>query len=75
MSSIADIIGPTKIMSHLLPSLIQIIEDEDNEDEFLLKISDEIFNLLRIINQPYELLGPLQILSSMEEPLIRDKAV
>ena len=53
MSSIANIIGPAKIMTHLLPSLIQIIEDEDNEDEFLLKISDEIFNLLEMINQPH----------------------
>lgn len=37
--SIAQILGPLRTCSELIPYLIDIIEEQDNEDEFLIKLA------------------------------------
>ena len=37
--SIAQILGPVRTCSELIPYLIDIIEEYDNEDEFLIKLA------------------------------------
>ncbi|CAD8092055.1 unnamed protein product [Paramecium sonneborni] len=74
--SIAQILGPTRTCSELIPYLIDIIEEQDNEDEFLIKLAQELVNLKPHTGSNTHLLNaPLEILSSMEEPLVREKAV
>ena len=57
--------------------MIEIIEEKDNEDEFLIKLTEEIAKIATIlgIEDSAQLLGPLEIMASMEEPTIREKAV
>lgn len=43
--NIAEILGPQRVCQELVPYLIEIIEEQDNEDEFLIKLSVEILNL------------------------------
>jgi len=61
----------------LIPYLIEIIEEKDNEDEFLIKLTEEIAKIAVILGpeDSAQLLGPLEIMASMEEPTIREKAV
>ncbi|CAD8068459.1 unnamed protein product [Paramecium primaurelia] len=74
--SIAQILGPSRTCQELIPYLIDIIEEQDNEDEFLIKLAKELVNLKPFTGANVHLLNaPLEILSSMEEPLVRDKAV
>ncbi|CAK81537.1 unnamed protein product (macronuclear) [Paramecium tetraurelia] len=74
--SIAQILGPVRTCSELIPYLIDIIEEQDNEDEFLIKLAQELVNLKPHTGTNAHLLNvPLEILSSMEEPLVREKAV
>ncbi|CAD8070753.1 unnamed protein product [Paramecium primaurelia] len=74
--SIAQILGPARTCSELIPYLIDIIEEQDNEDEFLIKLAQELVNLKPHTGaSPHLLNVPLEILSSMEEPLVREKAV
>ncbi|CAD8174704.1 unnamed protein product [Paramecium octaurelia] len=74
--SIAQILGPVRTCSELIPYLIDIIEEQDNEDEFLIKLAQELVNLKpHTGTNPHLLNVPLEILSSMEEPLVREKAV
>jgi serine/threonine-protein phosphatase 2A regulatory subunit A len=61
-----------------VPYLIEIIEEQDNEDEFLIKLANEILNLKKFVggkDKQHILIAPLEILSSMEESLVREKAV
>ena len=54
----------------MIPYLVDIIEECDNDEEFLLKLSDELLELRdKIGGSEYivKLVEPLEILSSMEE--------
>jgi len=75
--SVAQIIGKERIKEELLPYLIEIIEEKDNEDEFLLQLTDQLGQLSSVIDMTdvYTLLSLFEILVSMEEPSIRDKAI
>jgi serine/threonine-protein phosphatase 2A regulatory subunit A len=76
--SIANIIGPARVCNELVPYLIEIIEEQDNEDEFLIRLAQEILAVREYVGgveKHHVLISPLEILSSMEEPLIREKAV
>ncbi|KAM3131083.1 hypothetical protein pb186bvf_016781 [Paramecium bursaria] len=78
ITSIAQILGEKRTQQELLPYLIEIIEEQDNEDEFLIKLAQEILNLKKYIGgnlKAHLLIAPLEILSSMEEALVREKAV
>lgn len=62
--------GPTRTREELLPYLIEIIEECDNEDEFLIKLAEQILNLKSKLGgneHAHLLIAPLEILSSMEE--------
>lgn len=62
----------------LVPYLIEIIEELDNEDEFLIKLAEEILKLNDYIDgmeYSHILISPLELLSSMEEGTVREKAV
>jgi serine/threonine-protein phosphatase 2A regulatory subunit A len=76
--TIAEILGPVRVCSEFVPYLIEIIEEQDNEDEFLIKLANEILNLKKFVggkDKQHILIAPLEILSSMEESLVREKAV
>lgn len=78
IGAIAKILGPSRTCQELIPYLIDIIEEQDNEDEFLIKLAQELIHLKGLVggNTKVQLLiAPLEILSSMEEPLVREKAV
>jgi len=73
-----EISGPTRTREELIPYIIEIIEECDNEDEFLIKLSDQLIHLKeKIGGKEYAqiLVAPLEILSSMEESLVREKAI
>lgn len=76
--NIAEILGPARVRLELVPYLIEIIEEQDNEDEFLIKLAHEILTLKDFVggkDKQHVLIAPLEILSSMEESLVREKAV
>jgi len=75
--SVAQIIGKERVKEELIPYLIEIIEEKDNEDEFLLQLTDQLGQLSSILDMPdiYTLLSLFEILVSMEEPSIRDRAI
>lgn len=57
---------------------MEIIEECDNEDEFLIKLADQLLSLKDLLggkDYSYMLIAPLELLASMEENLIREKAV
>ena len=58
--------------------MIDIIEDQENEDEFLILLCDEIIKLKSLIGGKEhlnKLLGPLEIIGCMEETTVRQRAV
>ena len=62
----------------MIPYIIEIIEECDNEDEFLIKLSDQLMLLKNKIGGKQfaqVLVAPLEILSSMEEVTVREKAI
>jgi serine/threonine-protein phosphatase 2A regulatory subunit A len=62
--------GSERTREELIPYLVDIIEECDNDEEFLLKLSDELLELKdKIGGQEFivKLVEPLEILSSMEE--------
>lgn len=62
--------------NELVPYLIEIIEEQDNDDEFLVRLAQEILGLRECVcERVHVLVAPLEILSSMEEPIVREKAV
>jgi serine/threonine-protein phosphatase 2A regulatory subunit A len=50
--TIAEILGPARVCSELVPYLIEIIEEQDNEDEFLIKLGSEILALKKCVGGP-----------------------
>ncbi len=72
------IIGPRRVREELVPYIIEIIEELDNEDEFLIRLSEELLKLNNFIDgkeYSHILISPLDLLSSMEESSVREKAV
>ena len=72
------VIGPRRVREELIPYLVEIIEELDNEDEFLIKLAEQILNLNDMIDgkeYSHLLISPLELLSSMEETSVREKAV
>ena len=72
------IVGPRRAREELIPYLVEIIEELDNEDEFLIKLAEQILNLNELIDgkeYSHLLISPLELLSSMEENSVREKAV
>jgi len=70
-------LGKERVKEELIPYLIEIIEEKDNEDEFLLQLTDQLGQLSAILDMQdiYTLLSLFEILVSMEEPSIRDRAI
>ncbi|EAR87276.1 serine/threonine-protein phosphatase 2A 65 kDa regulatory subunit A beta (macronuclear) [Tetrahymena thermophila SB210] len=78
ITSIAEILGPRRVREELIPYIIEIIEELDNEDEFLIKLAEQILLLNDFIDgkeHSHLLISPLELLSSMEENSVREKAV
>ena len=62
----------------LIPYLTEIIEDFDNEDEFLILLSQQIVNLKKFIGKLSRvdiLLAPLEFMATIDEPEVRESAV
>ena len=75
---ISKILGPGRTRDELIPYLTEIIEECDNEDEFLIKLAEQIVELKHYIVKGDDislLLTPLEFISSIEEPKIRETAV
>lgn len=67
--------GPIRTREEFLPYLIEIIEECDNDDEFLIILCKQILQLKDKIGDSehiHLLVAPLEILSSMEEPSVRE---
>ena len=78
LSVIAGVLGHNRIRDELVPYLIEIIEQMDNENEFLIKIAEGLQELKSFCKEPsqcYILLPPLRILASLDQPSVREKAV
>ncbi|KAF2721238.1 MgPP2AregA, protein phosphatase 2A regulatory alpha sub-unit [Polychaeton citri CBS 116435] len=75
LSTIALALGPERTREELIPFLDESVEDED---EVLTALSDELGGFVEYVGGPdygHVLLSPLENLSTIEEPLVRDKAV
>ena len=61
----------------MIPFLIEILEECDNDDEFLITLADQLRDLQEHIEPQnvHMLLAPLEIISSMEEITVRTKAI
>lgn len=75
MKSIAEILGSDRIANELIPFVAEILEECDNEDEFLLTLCDELFQLRTFLPSPAPLLMPFEQLAALEEWVIRERAV
>ncbi len=78
LQQIAEILGSERTREELIPYLVDIIEECDNDEEFLLKLSEELLLLRNKIGGEehiVKLVEPLEILSSMEEQSIRQKSI
>lgn len=75
---IAQVLGPARTREELVPYLTEIIEEYDNEDEFLIKLSEQIVLIKDYIGDKesvHLLLTPLEFIASIEEPKIREAAI
>ncbi|KAK5135470.1 Polyamine N-acetyltransferase 1 [Meristemomyces frigidus] len=75
LSTIALALGPERTRDELIPFLDESVEDED---EVLTALSDELGRFVDHVGGPefaHVLLSPLENLATIEEPLVRDKAV
>jgi serine/threonine-protein phosphatase 2A regulatory subunit A len=74
IKTIALALGPERARSELIPFLQESVDDED---EVLLALADELGKsfdeYLGGEKYAHLLLGPLEVLSSVEETLVRDK--
>ena len=72
---IAKALGPERTREELIPFLS---ESTDDEDEALQVLADELGNLIPYVGGPdfaFHLLPPLENLATVEETVVRDKAV
>ncbi|KAF2455942.1 protein phosphatase PP2A regulatory subunit A [Lineolata rhizophorae] len=75
LSTIALALGSDRTREELIPFLDESVEDED---EVLTALSEELGNFVEYVGGPeygHVLLSPLENLATIEEPLVRDKAV
>ncbi|KAF4552163.1 Protein phosphatase PP2A regulatory subunit A [Elsinoe fawcettii] len=75
LSTIALALGAERTRDELIPFLDESVEDED---EVLTALSDELGGFVEYVGGPeyaHVLLSPLENLASIEEPLVREKAV
>ena len=76
--NIAKVLGPARTREELIPYLVDIIEDQENDDEFLILLCGEIEKLKDHVGGQEHLstlLSPLEIIGCMEENTVRTKAV
>ena len=75
LGTIASALGAERTRSELVPFLA---DSQDDEDECLLAIAEEMGNLIHKVGGPEHvhcLLSPLENLSTVEETVVREKAV
>ncbi|KAG5519369.1 hypothetical protein PMAC_001995 [Pneumocystis sp. 'macacae'] len=75
LSTIALALGQERTRNELIPFLDESIDDDD---EVLSALAEELGNFVQYIGGPqyaHVLLSPLESLSAVEEPFVRDKAV
>ncbi|KAG4300900.1 hypothetical protein PCANB_002893 [Pneumocystis canis] len=75
LSTIALALGQERTRNELIPFLDESIDDDD---EVLSALAEELGNFVQYIGGPqyaHILLSPLESLSAVEEPYVRDKAV
>lgn len=75
IKTIAEALGPERTRGELIPFLTESI---DEEDEIQLALAEELGNFLDEVGGPphvSSLIQPLESLSTIEESLVRDKAV
>ncbi|KAI9276001.1 armadillo-type protein [Sporodiniella umbellata] len=75
LSTIALALGPQKTREELVPFLSEGIDDED---EVLLAVAEELGNFGELVGgseHAHLVLAPLETLTTVEEVLVRDKAV
>lgn len=69
--------GHNRIKEELIPYLIEIIEQMDNDNEFLIKVCEGILDLKQFCKTADELsalIYPLRVLASLDQPPVRDQA-
>lgn len=69
--------GHNRIKEELIPYLIEIIEQMDNDNEFLIKVCEGILELKQFCKNPKELsalIYPLKVLASLDQPPVREQA-
>ena len=75
LTTIATALGAERTRSELIPFLT---DSNDDEDECLLAIAEELGNLIPKVGGPEHvhcLLAPLENLATVEETVVREKAV
>lgn len=75
LSTIALALGVERTRSELIPFLTETIYDED---EVLLALAEQLGTFITLVGGPeyaYCLLPPLESLATVEETVVRDKAV
>lgn len=75
IKTIAEALGPERTRGELLPFLTETIDDED---EVLLALAEELGDFLAHVGGSAHasvLMEPLETLSTVEETMVRDKAV
>ncbi|EQC25018.1 hypothetical protein SDRG_17095 [Saprolegnia diclina VS20] len=75
LRTVAQALGPDRTRSELLPFLSQ---STDDEDEVLVAMAEELGEFVDLVGGPNSasvLLGPLEVLATVEETVVRDKAV
>jgi hypothetical protein len=60
-----------------VPFIIEILEECDNDDDFLIVLAGQVRALEKLIqkNEAHILLAPLEIIASMEDPAVRQKSI
>lgn len=75
---IGEVLGPARIREELVPYLVDIVREMDNEELFLVKLCHQ-FVLLRDyaggIEHSHFILEPLEMLASLDQPPVRERAV
>jgi len=70
--------GHNRMRDELIPYLIEIIEEMDNDNEFLIKVADQLLEmkpLCKDISESHILIPPLRILAALDQPVVRERAV